>query len=97
MSDNTALMAVASRLHLFLRRKSNRLTDVVWMTVNADYAREVLRLVRAESEAEMSALASRFEELMPSAGPVGITRDESPPREGDAEPRPGRDYIRTLR
>lgn len=94
--SQTALLAVASRLHLFLRRKSNRLTDIVWMTTNADYAREVLRLVRLEGDAEMDGLSARFVELMPAA--AAIARGESTdPRDRITESKPPRDYIKTLR
>ena len=93
--SQTALLAVASRLHLFLRRKSNRITDVVWMVANPDYAREVLRLVRAEGDQEMDALALRFEQLMPAA--LVDPRDVTAERDKDADGKPGRDYIGSLR
>lgn len=95
MSD-TALMAVASRLHMFLRRKSNRITDIVWMTANAEYAREVVRLVRAEHDAEMDAVAARFEELMPAAAPLSPSEAQDM-RDRVGEHKPARDYIKTLR
>lgn len=94
--SQTALMAVASRLHVFLRRKSNRLTDIVWMTSNADYAREVLRLVRAEGDPEMDELAARFLELMPAAA-ADARGDSTDLRDRVTEGRPPRDYIKTLR
>ncbi len=94
--SQTALMAVASRLHVFLRRKTNRLTDILWMTANADYAREVLRLVRAERDPEMDTLAARFEELMPAAG-SGQVAESVDMRDRIAEGKPPRDYIKTLR
>lgn len=95
--SQTALMAVASRLHMFLRRKSNRLTDIVWMTANADYAREVLRLVRLEGDAEMSALAARFEELMPAVTAGQPKPEPVDMRDRVGEAKPPRDYIKTLR
>lgn len=95
--SQTALMAVASRLHVFLRRKTNRITDIVWMTANADYAREVLRLVRAEGDPEMNTLAARFEELMPAAGSGPAPAEPVDMRDRIAEGKPPRDYIKTLR
>lgn len=95
MSD-TALMAIASRLHMFLRRKRNRLTDIVWMTTNAEYAREVLRLVRAEGDAEMDAVAARYEQLMPATAPPA-PEEAQDMRDRIGEHKPARDYIKTLR
>ncbi len=85
MSD-TEILAVASRLHVLLRRHANRITDIVWMVANAEYAREVLRIVRAANDAEMTALADRFVALMPAAGQLPAD-----------EPRPSRSYIGSLR
>lgn len=93
--SQTARVAVASRLHMFLRRKSNRLTDVVWMVADPGYAREVLRLVRAEGDAEMDAVAARFEELMPAASAAAA--DASADLRERVAPGAARDYIKTLR
>ena len=70
------MMAVASRLHVLLRRKANRITDILWMIANAEYAGEVLRLARAEADDEMLALAreNRMSIIVGSAhGPQAIT------------------------
>ena len=94
--SQTALMAVAARLHLYLRRETNRVTDVVWMVANPEYAREVLRLVRQERVPEMDALAARFEELMPAAAAAPAAAAPAD-EEGERDLRHGRDYIGTLR
>jgi hypothetical protein len=89
-------MAVASRLHVLLRRRINRITDIVWMTANAEYAREVLRLARAERDEELEALVMRYEALVPSASP-DPEGDARRAREREAGAKPGHDYIGKLR
>ena len=52
--------AIAARLHVVLRRKVGRVTDVEWMVANRDYANEVLRVSRAQEDAEIRELAEKF-------------------------------------
>ncbi len=94
--SQSEVMAVASRLHVMLRRKANRITDIVWMISNMEYAREVLRLARAERDDEMNALAARFEQLVPAAAP-DRAGDEEKARAKEAGAKPARDYIGSLR
>jgi len=94
--SESEMMAVASRLHVLLRRKANRITDILWMISNAEYAGEVLRLARAEADDEMHALAARFEAMMPAAAPDALRRAQIE-REKEAAAKPARDYIGTLR
>ncbi len=63
MSDNDKF-AIATRLYVQLRRKVNRSIDTVWMLHNNEYAREVLRIARAQTDAEMDALVRQFEALL---------------------------------
>lgn len=58
------LSALATHLYVRLRRDGGRVIDVIWMTRNQDYAREVIRLARGIPDAEVARLADRFEELM---------------------------------
>ena len=53
--------AIAARLHVVMRRAIGRVTDVDWMMRNRDYAREVIRLARMHTDAELLALADKFE------------------------------------
>jgi len=53
--------AIAASLHVVLRRKLGRVTDVDWMVKNRDYALEVLRVAREQRDPELVALAARFE------------------------------------
>jgi hypothetical protein len=78
--------AAAAHLYVLLRRKSGRVIDTVWMAQNADYAREVIRVARAQSDAELARLADRFEALM-------FAEDDPTP----TRPTDDAKYVRTLR
>jgi len=94
MSD-TELTAVASRIHVLMRRTANRITDILWMTANADYAREILRLARATRDAELTALAARFEQIAKTSGIAAMqTLHEAP---ATPAPDPKRHYVGSLR
>lgn len=69
---STEAVALAAHLHVLLRRKIGRVTDTEWMAQNADYAREVLRIARAEHDVDLSLWADRFEAVM---FPGGIDKD----------------------
>jgi hypothetical protein len=43
-------LAVAAHLHVLLRRKAGRVTDMEWMASNDEYAREVVRFSRQKAE-----------------------------------------------
>lgn len=68
MSEGDRL-AVATRLYVRLRHSTGRLIDSVWMSQNQEYAREILRLARTSTDAEVLRLADRFDELMFGARP----------------------------
>ena len=64
-------LAIAAHLHVMLRRKVGRVTDVEWITKNLDYAREVIRIARAEPHAELHDWAGKLEAaLMPALRPA---------------------------
>lgn len=65
-------VALAAHLHVLLRRKIGRVTDTEWMAQNADYAKEVLRVARAENDADLNQWADRFEAVM---FPGGLDKD----------------------
>jgi len=58
--------AIAARLHVVMRRVLGRVTDVDWMTRNRDYAREMIRLARGHTDAELLSLADKFEAILAS-------------------------------
>ena len=63
MNDDQ-LSALATHLYVRLRRDGGRVIDVIWMTRNQDYAREIIRIARSIPDAEVARLADRYEELM---------------------------------
>jgi hypothetical protein len=90
--------AIAAHLHVQLRRKTGRVTDVEWMIRNADYARAIIQLALNEPDApELQRWARRLEEVLfppqrraPPAAPAAPA-DPAPPSSG-----PGR-YVGRLR
>lgn len=59
------LFSLAGRIYVLLRRESNRMIDVEWFIVNADYALEVLRLAQSTEQAELVELSQRTLTLHP--------------------------------
>ena len=74
MSTANELFAIASHLHVVLRRKTGRVTDTEWMVSNAEYATAMVAFARAqaasEGHAELLPLAEKLEALIPSIGVV---------------------------
>lgn len=56
--------ATAAHLYVLMRRKCGRVIDTVWMARDAEYALEVLRVAREQSDPDIARLADRFEVLM---------------------------------
>ena len=69
-------VAIAAHLHVVLRRKTGRVTDVEWMAVNAEYAAEIVRFARAraveDNAPELAEWADKLEIAM--ATPVAVRR-----------------------
>ena len=63
MSQDSARIALAARIHVLLRRKTGRVTDTEWMAQNLAYASEVVRLCRADGDEELVALADTVTEM----------------------------------
>ncbi len=88
------LFSLAGRMHVLLRREANRIVDVEWLTANADYARETIRIARTTESGELHALAARIAEVHPLLGrsePAGGHTSEK------AAPAGPEKYVRTLR
>lgn len=68
MSQNERI-GIAAHLHVALRRKAGRVTDIDWMAVNDEYAREVLRIAKAkgmeDGDTALLDLAYKFEAQLP--------------------------------
>lgn len=56
--------AIAAHLHVLLRRKVGRVTDVEWIVKNRDYAIEVVRIARAEKQPELDEWADKLEGVL---------------------------------
>lgn len=71
-------LAIAAHLHVLLRRKLGRVTDTEWMASNADYAREILKVCRAEPDPDLHDWAGKLElvlrALSPKAAPPEAVR-----------------------
>lgn len=59
------LFSLAGRIHVLLRRETNRIIDVEWMCVDVGYASEVLRLASATDSEELHKLVERVEQVYP--------------------------------
>jgi hypothetical protein len=59
------LFSLAGRIHVLLRRETNRIVDVEWLLADGHYAKEVLRLATATDSAELHKLVVRIEAVHP--------------------------------
>lgn len=85
--STTERVALAAHLHVVLRRKTGRVTDVEWMAANTEYAAEIVRFARlkaAEDNApELAEWADKLARAMaapqlPARRPL-LERAASPP------------------
>jgi hypothetical protein len=64
ISEND-LTALAAHLHVQLRRRTGRVTDVEWLVSNAEYAQAIIQMAKAsafnEGAPELGVWAARFE------------------------------------
>ncbi|MDD2686077.1 MAG: hypothetical protein PHY62_07955 [Gallionella sp.] len=63
--ESEVLFSLSGRLHVILRRATNRIIDVEWLAINGEYARAVIELARDADTAELNELADRIEEIHP--------------------------------
>lgn len=59
------LFSLAGRIHVLLRRETNRIIDVEWMCTDGVYAREIVGLVSKTDSDELHKLAERIKEVHP--------------------------------
>lgn len=58
-------LAIAAHLHVAMRRKLGRVTDVEWMVRSDEYAREIIRLALAEpDQPDLHHWARRMDEAL---------------------------------
>jgi len=102
MDSDSHIYGLLGRIHVVLRRTLNRITDVEYMRVNADYTREILRIAEGVDNAELRELCAKLRIAMELDGPTappkekgfsfGFTgKKDPPPEEGDER------YIGSLR
>ena len=90
---NPDRLAVAAHLHILLRRRMNRMTDVEWMARDDTYARAMAELALSDqTQPDLVALGQRLQALLPPATPV-LGKVRPPVPAADAAPR----YVRSLR
>jgi hypothetical protein len=64
-------LGIAAHLHLLLRRKTGRVTDIEWMACNSEYASEIVRFAHAKAAADKHPdLAEWAEKLAVAIKPV---------------------------
>jgi hypothetical protein len=78
MSQDSARIALAARIHVALRRKVGRVTDTEWMAGNLAYATEVIRLCRLEGDEELHMLAGKLDMALQPLRPKPVKPVESP-------------------
>lgn len=64
MSQESARLAVAAHLHVLMRRKLGRVTDTEWMACNLEYATEMIRVCRQESDLDLQIWADKLDAVM---------------------------------
>lgn len=62
-------LGIAAHLHVLMRRRLERVTDVEWMVRNREYAVEVIRLCRASEHAELHPWADKLEGALAAEEP----------------------------
>lgn len=78
-------LAIAAHLHVALRRRIGRVTDIEWMIRSPEYAREIIRVARADpAHADLLERAARLEAaLFPPApaapAPVAPAQTQAQP------------------
>ena len=59
------LMAIAAHLHVLLRRKTGRVTDIEWLMANSDYAKAIAQFAKAKAaelaDADLQSWALKLE------------------------------------
>ncbi len=63
MSDNEKI-SIAALISVILRRKLGRTIDVQWLAKDATYAREIIKLSRAQSLDDLTGYANKLETLI---------------------------------
>ncbi|MEO6277591.1 hypothetical protein [Roseateles sp.] len=77
MASDSERLAVAAHLHVLMRRKMGRVTDVEWLVRNAEYAQEIIRLACQQAEhPEVADWGARLSAMLfpkPPPAPVPVS------------------------
>jgi hypothetical protein len=87
-------IAVAAHMHVLMRRRLGRATDVEWMAKNRDYAMEIIRLATESPHTDLHEWAAKLAGLFgavaarpdPAAPPVRRDPVAAPPATPGADP-----------
>jgi hypothetical protein len=64
MESDAIIYGLLGRIHVLTRRELNRITDVEYMRVNKDYAREIVRLGETDGHPELVELCAKLRVAM---------------------------------
>lgn len=64
MESDSVILGLLGRIHVLMRRVTNRITDVEYMRTNKEYAREIVRLAGETGHAELIELCDRLRAAM---------------------------------
>lgn len=64
MESDSYIYGLLGRIHVLMRRTVNRITDVEYMRVNADYAREIVRIGETTGNADLFDLCAKLKVAM---------------------------------
>ncbi len=64
MESDAIILGLLGRIHVLMRRVANRITDVEYMRINKDYAREIAQLAAATGNEELIDLSTRLRSAM---------------------------------
>lgn len=82
MESDSHIYGLLGRIHVQMRRTLNRITDVEYMRVNAEYSREIVRIGEATDNAELVDLCGKLRVAMELDGPASdAPKKAAPPGE----------------
>ncbi len=97
LSDSEKL-AIAAHLHVAMRRRIGRVTDVEWLVKSPEYAREIIRLARADpAHGELLDWATRLETALFPPGAAAPPPRPKPAAGAEGPVSAVQRYVRSLR
>ena len=77
-------LAIAAHLHVVMRRKVGRVTDVEWIVKSPEYAREIIKLAKADpAHAEVVEWGEKLEAALFPADPKASREAVANPTAGN--------------